>query len=76
MQIEITETGCWTDADGNRWRLVPEKATAAQSDAALARAQRWGGNKKSAKALAWEYLIGYQELVEHSPVPVVTPKEV
>lgn len=68
MKIEVTEDGFWTDAEGNRWRLVPVKATAAQTDAALAKARMWRKDS-AARALAWDYLQGYNELVEQAPPP-------
>ncbi len=69
MQIEITEDGYWTDAEGRRWRLVPEKTVRQQDDAALAKAERWGAKGKNARAMAWDYLQGYYELVANAPAP-------
>lgn len=72
MQIELSEDGCWVDGDGKRWKLVPMKAEQKQTDAALAKAERCGLKGKHARAAAWDYMMGYYELLEHSPVPAST----
>lgn len=70
MKIEVTKDGYWTDAEGNRWRLVPVKVTAGQTDAAMIKARKWRKDS-AARVLAWDYLQGYNELVEQAPPPVL-----
>lgn len=72
MQVEITDDGFWVDANGKRWRLVPVNAEAKQMDAAKMKAERWGLKGKQAKAAAWDYVMGYCELVEQAPSPTST----
>lgn len=72
MQIEISADGYWIDGEGKRWRLVPEKADMKQMDAAEAKAKRCGLKGKHARAAAWDYMMGYYELLEHAPVPTST----
>ena len=72
MLIELSDDGYWVDGDGKRWKLVPEKTVRQQDDAALAKAERWGAKGNKARALAWDYLQGYYELVEHAPAPIST----
>ena len=72
MQIELSDDGSWVDCEGKRWRLVPWKAEPQQMDAALAKAKRCGLKGKHARAAAWNYMMGYYELLEHAPAPAST----
>lgn len=70
-EIQLDSEGRWTDADGKEWRLVPVQPVLCQSDAALAKAGRYGKKGKNAQAAAWDYMQGYMELVKFAPAPAM-----
>jgi hypothetical protein len=69
MNIQLDSAGKWTDADGKQWQLVPVQPVRCQTDAALAKAMRYGKKGKNAQAAAWDYMQGYMELMKFAPVP-------
>lgn len=69
MKIDIDSNGYCTDSEGKQFRLVPVQPVPCQTEAALAKAKRAGYKGKYANAQAWDYMMGYMELVKFSPVP-------
>ena len=57
MKIELDAQGCWTDPEGKRWKLVPEKPTKEMIDV---------------MNMPWIVSYGmYYCILDQAPIPVI-----